>query len=114
MDKDLKLLADLIDKLHLENVRLTLENAKLLELVKDLSEELGIEDDEEPWPDEDKGPLSDYDLGRALSWVNAKLMDKPRIQALIGEYVERDQSFTAIPFGRRAEFLEKLYALGTM
>jgi hypothetical protein len=104
-------LVELIEKLHLENIRLTLENSELLALVKDLSEELGIEEEEEPWPDEPKGPLSDYHLGQELSRMSLVLKDPAKIHALIGKYVEPGQSFTAIPQERRAEFLEKLHAL---
>jgi hypothetical protein len=54
---------------------------------------------------------SDQELGAALSRVNAKLKDKPRIMALIGEFVQSGQSYTLIPNSRRAEFITKLEAL---
>jgi hypothetical protein len=54
---------------------------------------------------------SDAELGQALSRVAAKLKDRPKIQALIGEFVQSGQSYTLIPNSRRAEFITKLEAL---
>ena len=54
---------------------------------------------------------SDAELGQALSRVAAKLKDRPKIQALIGEFVQSGQSYTLIPNPRRAEFIGKLEAL---
>ncbi len=59
----------------------------------------------------DAPAVSDAELGQALSRVAAKLKDRPRIQALIGEFVQSGQSYTLIPAVRRAEFITKLEAL---
>ncbi len=55
--------------------------------------------------------VSDAELGQALSRIAAKLKDRPRIQALIGEFVQTGQSYTLIPAVRRSEFVSKLEAL---
>ena len=54
---------------------------------------------------------SDAELGQALSRVAARLKNRPKIQALIGEFVQSGQSYTLIPNSRRAEFITKLEAL---
>lgn len=54
---------------------------------------------------------TDAELGQALSRVNAKLKDRPRIMALIGEFVASGESYTKIPDVRRSEFLTRLNAL---
>jgi hypothetical protein len=56
-------------------------------------------------------PLSDYHLGTAMECKAIELGSRDPICALIGQYVDAGQSYTAIPFERRAEFLDKLNAL---
>ncbi len=54
---------------------------------------------------------SDAELGQVLSRINAKLKDRPKIQSLIGEFVQAGQSYTLIPASRRGEFVQRLEAL---
>ncbi len=54
---------------------------------------------------------TDAELGQALSRINAKLKSRPKIQALIGEFVQAGQSYTMIPDVRRGEFVARLEAL---
>jgi hypothetical protein len=54
---------------------------------------------------------TDVDLSQALSRINAKLKDRPKIQALIGEFVQSGQSYVMIPAVRRTEFVTRLEAL---
>jgi hypothetical protein len=54
---------------------------------------------------------TDAELGQALSRVNAKLKDRPRIEALLGTFVQSGERFTKIPDVRRADFLARLNAL---
>lgn len=59
----------------------------------------------------DAPSLTDAELSQALSRVNAKLKDGPRIRTLIGEFVQSGQSFSMIPAVRRGEFVTRLEAL---
>jgi hypothetical protein len=52
---------------------------------------------------------TDFEIGRALVRVNAK--DKPRVLALLGNFVQSGENYTKIPHERRSEFLAELSTL---
>jgi hypothetical protein len=54
---------------------------------------------------------TDAELGQALSRKMAQLKDRPKIQTLLGQFVQAGQSYSLIPAVRRGEFMQKLEAL---